>query len=120
MVLFNHTNVNSRRGGEHDRNWHDFSFNSATENGYLDTPSEFFTDARAQKDVKKYIRYLVSRYGYSSNILCWELFNEVNMAEGNADDIYAWHKEMTVYTLNRSTRSHGYNKLLYTRLCLDL
>ena len=106
LVLFNHTNVNSRRGGEHDRNWHDFSFNSATENGYLDTPSEFFTNVRAKKDVKKYIRYLVSRYGYSSNILCWELFNEVNMAEGNADDIYAWHKEMTEYIRSIDQQGH--------------
>ena len=106
LVLFNHTNVNSRRGGEHDRNWHDFSFNSATENGYLDTPSEFFTDDRAKKDVKKYIRYLVSRYGYSSNILCWELFNEVNMAEGNADDIYEWHKAMSEYIRSIDQQGH--------------
>ena len=47
--------------------------------GYLDEPWEYFTDSRAIEDTKKLYRYYVARYGYSRNILNWELMNEIGM-----------------------------------------
>ncbi len=47
--------------------------------GYLDEPWEYFTDRRAIEDTKKLYRYYVARYGYSRNILNWELMNEIGM-----------------------------------------
>ena len=37
------------------------------------------TDSRAIEDTKKLYRYYVARYGYSRNILGWELMNEIGM-----------------------------------------
>ncbi len=47
--------------------------------GYLDEPWEYFTDARAIEDTKKLYRYYIARFGYSRNILNWELMNEIGM-----------------------------------------
>lgn len=106
LVLFNHSNLKEKTGPVTDRNWHDFSFNSATAGGYLESPSEFFTDERAKTDVKKYLRYVVSRWGYSCNILCYELFNEAGAAEANSADITDWHGEMTEYLRGIDSRKH--------------
>lgn len=67
----------------------------------LKTNYEFFTDSEAKRISKNLLRYIVARWGYATNILCWELWNEVsNMANGEAiseqtqRDIAQWHQEM--------------------------
>ncbi len=105
-VLFNHSNLKEKTGPVTERNWHDFSFNAATNGGYLEKPADFFIDERAKRDVKKYLRYVVSRWGYSCNILCYELFNEAGAAEGNSADIAAWHREMAEYLRKTDARGH--------------
>lgn len=44
----------------------------------LDDPIEFFSDANAIKYYKQKIRYMISRWGYSTNIALWELFSETD------------------------------------------
>lgn len=70
----------------------------------LHSKYDFFTDARAIRIEKNLIRYIVARWGYATNIMCWELWNEVaNMADGNdltpkiEKDIVQWHIQMTDY-----------------------
>lgn len=77
--------------------WDENPYNSAN-GGMLDSPEEFFTDADAKKLSKKKYRYIVARWGYSTNILSWELWNEVDITD-NYDDpsIAAWHQEMASY-----------------------
>lgn len=52
--------------------------------GMLEKPHEFFSNEEAKTSYKNEIKYLMGRYSYSQNILCFELFNEVD---------WTWHTE---------------------------
>lgn len=74
---------------------------------------DFFTDARAIKISKNLIRYIVSRWGYATNILSWELWNEVDhlktQCSGNQwidQQITDWHEEMDAYIRNIDPFGH--------------
>ena len=67
----------------------------------LKSPYQFFTNAEAKRITKNLLRYIVARWGYATNILAWELWNEItNMANGQdisqktLQDISDWHAEM--------------------------
>lgn len=70
----------------------------------LENPCDFFTDHDAIRITKNLIRYIISRWGYATNIMSWEFWNEVsNMfftCEGNRtieQDVTAWHNLMAEY-----------------------
>lgn len=71
----------------------------ARENGgMLEKPEQFFTDPEARRLFKQRLRYLVARYTYSTSILCWEFWNEVDIIERYVrDEAVAWHREMARY-----------------------
>ena len=77
-------------------NWTGCAYNAAN-HGYLTNPADFFKNAQAKKDAKIYLRYIVARYGYSSNIMTWELFNEIDGADGSESIKTSWCSEMTQY-----------------------
>src|SRR5581483_11362688 len=56
----------------------------------------FFTNATAQTVYQKRLRYLTARYGYSPNLLAWQLLNEIDneYAYLNPTDVAAWHSVM--------------------------
>ena len=67
-------------------------------------PCDFFTNERAIKISKNLIRYIVSRWGYGTNIMCWELWNEVDHVKDQCPEyqgidqlIIDWHEEMDSY-----------------------
>ena len=98
----------------------------------LENPCEFFTDARAIKITKNLIRYIVSRWGYATNVMCWELWNEVNfvkdMCQSNGsfvEEVRLWHETMVEYINNIDPYHHcvstsstlrNSNDLLYANL----
>jgi len=73
--------------------------------GPAKTPTEFFTLQAAMEKYKNKLRYVVARWGYSTNIAAWEFFNEVDNAAFTAQDsiliphaaITQWHQEMSRY-----------------------
>lgn len=74
---------------------------------------QFFTDPNAKAAYKKKLRYMIARYGYSSNIADFELFNEYHflqkdMGGGNAIDVYfkPWLDEMMTYIKGPSGLNH--------------
>ena len=74
---------------------------------------DFFTNDRAIKISKNLIRYIASRWGYATNIMCWELWNEVdhvkdqcNRNQGIDQQILDWHNEMVVYLQNVDPFNH--------------
>lgn len=83
--------------------WHLNPFNAAL-GGPLDDPLEVWSDPEAKEIVRNLFRYVVARWGYSPNLLCWELWNEANLTapagpmgfpEGlPLDDVTQWHREM--------------------------
>ena len=93
QLVFQHHGQYSR---DVNPNWDDNPYNIAN-GGYLEKPSEFFTSEDAKKQTKKLYRYIVARWGYSTNIFAWELFNEVHFSEGKPKAVDAWHDEMATY-----------------------
>jgi hypothetical protein len=69
--------------------------------GPCNSPEDFFTNPEAKKIYKKRLRYLVARWGYSTNLACWEFWNEIdNVMEWQnvpAEAIVSWHREMADY-----------------------
>lgn len=69
----------------------------------LDSPFQFFSDPEARRITKNLLRYIVARWGYATNIMNWELWNEITnissdeLGEQIQNDIAAWHSEMAGY-----------------------
>ena len=79
-----------------DPNWPTNPFNAAN-GGFLQNPGDFFTNAEARRLTRLKYRYITARYGYSTHLLSYELFNEVqNITEvqNHFQDVVNWHKEM--------------------------
>ncbi len=79
-----------------DSNWADNPWNTAN-GGFLASPDDFFTNAEARRLTRLKYRYITARYGYSTHLLSYELFNEVqNITEvqSHFGDVVNWHKEM--------------------------
>jgi len=63
--------------------------------GFLEHPSEFFTHPRARSLFRRRMRYLIARYGYSTALAAWELWNEVRLTDGySSANTTLWHREM--------------------------
>ena len=78
----------------HNSEWVDNPY-SAANGGPLAQPEEIFTDAEARALFKRRVRYLVARWGYATNLLAWELWNEVDLVwNSGAPEVLAWHQEM--------------------------
>jgi hypothetical protein len=75
--------------------------------GPITTPFQFFSNHSAISATKKIIKYVVSRWGYATNLVSWELWNEANeLKKINPlltppstfeNDIYNWHLTMYNY-----------------------
>jgi hypothetical protein len=81
-------------------NWRRNPYNIAN-GGPCKTPQEFFINAEANRMYKNRLRYMVARWGYSTNLAIWEFWNEIdNVMTGQgvpAEDIVNWHQEMADY-----------------------
>ncbi len=70
-------------------NWSDSPYNAAN-GGPCANTWDFFTNTAAKNHTKNRYRYVLARWGYSRNIMSWELFNEVGWTdqfEQRKDDI---------------------------------
>lgn len=95
------------------KGWTQNSYNSLNQGKIygIDNPIDFFTNPIAKDYYKKRLFYFVARYGYSSNIAVFELFNEIdNVGKVAADSPYPfvqydsfrynvnfWQNEMMLY-----------------------
>ncbi len=100
LCLVNHGQLKA------DENWSGNPYNRAR-GGPLSSPEQFFTDPAAKGLFKKRLRYLVSRYAYSTHLLAWEFFNEVDLTDNyNPSNVASWHVEMAGYL--RSIDHYGH------------
>lgn len=88
-----------------DAEWSDNPYNTAN-GGFLTNAGDFFASTQAKLQTKKLYRYIIARYGYSTNIFAWELFNEVDLTDGTSADIVSWHKEMNLYIKSLDIYQH--------------
>lgn len=78
-------------------NW-EYNPYSSVHGGPLTQPRQFFTDPFARASIRKLLRYVVARWGYSSSVMCWELFNEFNLVTlTDFENPGNWHSEMAEY-----------------------
>lgn len=93
LVLNNHGQLSTKV----DPEWINNPYN-AKNGGPCKRPQDFFTNKDAKRLLKNRLRYIVARWGYSTNIFAWELWNEVTLTDNyNAKVDIAWHKEMSAY-----------------------
>lgn len=95
MVLQHHGQYTNTADAE----WSSNPYNTAN-GGFLKKPDDFFTDPTGIRLTKAKYRYIVARWGYSTHLLAYELFNEVqNIQEANTHfkDVINWHKTMADY-----------------------
>lgn len=91
-------------------NWPKSLYNSAN-GGPCAQPSCIFTNTVALQDERALYRYVVARWGYSTSILSWELWNEINELRWSTSGwdwptVVAWHKSMADYI--QSIDAHGH------------
>lgn len=89
-------------------NWQDSPYN-VINGGPCENTIDFFTNEEAIAHTKNRLRYIVARWGYAKNIMCWELFNEVLWTDGyhfNKELIAEWHFEMANYLKSIDPNQH--------------
>ncbi|MFN8334548.1 MAG: PKD domain-containing protein [Cyclobacteriaceae bacterium] len=108
LTIFQHgmfsENINS--------NWNDNPYKS-TNGGPLTAAEQFFYNAQAKAQTKKLLRYIVARWGYSTRLFAWELFNEVNFTGVYPNQsaqwypgVKSWHDEMGQYIKSLDAFDH--------------
>jgi|GEM_PF-1577628 len=61
-------------------------------------PGQFFTDRQAWEFQKNFFRYIIARWGHSTHIICWELWNEVdNTLDYDVNIVGKWHRQAAEY-----------------------
>ena len=94
-------------------NWNNSAYNIKN-GGTASTPTEFFSLPASIERYKNKLRYIVARWGYSTNIAAFEFFNEIdNAAFGVKDTILIphsvithWHREMSRYLKEMDPYEH--------------
>ena len=79
----------------------------------LERPLDFFSNPNAIRISRNLIRYIVARWGYATNILCWELWNELdNIFKGETLDgkdrqaLIDWHAGMSSFFSVQDPHEH--------------
>ena len=99
LVLFYHGMVT-------DESWDKNPYNSAN-GGPCYVRNRFFTSQEARDLLKRRLDYILARWGYSTAIFAWELFNEVDICDyQNFDDVVDWHREMSEYLKGNDPNRH--------------
>ena len=102
LVLHEHCRLSARTNPE----WQNNPYNKAL-GGPCESPQDFLINEKARQLTRNRLRYIVSRWGYSSHIMAWELFNEADLMDDFrfASDT-AWHKEMAEYLKSIDPHRH--------------
>jgi hypothetical protein len=86
----------NRPGFFNENRWRDNPYNKLN-GGPCAEASELFTNDTAKFFFKQKYKYIISRYGHSSNIASWEFYNEVDLMAGKSIPVNQWHVEMAEY-----------------------
>ncbi len=103
LCLMNHGQLQS---GGLTGQFNDNPYNAAR-GGPLARPEDFWRDETAKELFKRRLRYIVSRWGYSTQVLAWELWNEVELTDNyNFEQVADWHNLMAQYLLQIDPYRH--------------
>jgi len=102
LVINHHGQLSTRVNPQ----WDDNPYN-ASNAGPCKEPGDFFTDPAAKRCFKNRMRYIIARWGYSPNVMAWELWNELTFVDDlDLDMDAAWHKEMASYIKEKDPYKH--------------
>jgi len=95
LVIHNH----GKFGTAHDHEW-EYNPLNVQLGGYLASPEDYFTDARAKDSFLRLMRYMVARWGYSTRIFAWQLWSELDLTGSDKGgiknyqrpEVVEWHK----------------------------
>jgi len=82
---------------------------NAANGGPLKEPREFWTDPVMLRLYRNKLRYLVARYGWSTHVLSWEFWNEVDIISPAAylpEEVAHWHAQMSDYLRSTDPWKH--------------
>lgn len=111
-------------------NWSESPYNVAN-GGPCATTADFFTNQIAKNHTKNRLKYILARWGYSTSIMSWELFNEVNWTDNAVaieSSVASWHAEMASFIkendvyghlVTTSTASEDYGKEIWNNPDID-
>jgi len=91
--------------------WHANPYNQLN-GGPAASPLEFFILDEAKALYKNRLRYLIARWGYSTKLIIWEFWNEIDHPKWCQDWTFVkhtvanWHKEMGEYIRNNDPYQH--------------
>lgn len=79
----------------------------------LEHPTDFFRNEEAKRYYKQRLRYIISRWGYSTNIAAFEVISEIsNIGSENDDNDAYYHEHYPIYELWQ-TEMGEYVKSMY-------
>lgn len=117
--LFVELTLNSHgqlRRDKFDAEW-EYNPYSAANGGPCATPSVIWTHPLAKDMFRRRYRYIVARWGYSRNIMAWDLWNEIDLIDAYGQlnpDVAAWHDEMSKFL----RAIDPWKRLITTHYCL--
>jgi len=77
--------------------WHENPYNRAN-GGPCETPADFFVNQDAKRLYRRKLRYLISRWGYSTHLFLVQFMGSANTVDGyDPALVRAWHAEMAEY-----------------------
>lgn len=102
------------RRDKFDEEWSYSPWNTRN-GGHVAAPAMFFSSPEVKKDFLNRYRYIVARWGYSRNVMSWDLWNEVDLAEGYYPHVVSqWHREMGAALKQMDPWQH----MVVTHICL--
>ncbi|MDD5645056.1 MAG: sugar-binding protein [bacterium] len=115
LVLNNHGQFSKITDPEWDKN----PYNAANGGPCLE-PGDFFSDENPQNIFKNRLRYIIARWGYSKNLMAWELFNEVSYITGfDIETDTQWHKEISSFIKQKDAHNHLITTSYGSRVNID-
>lgn len=115
LCLFNYVNLKAdpKHDNSLDKDPDDWRINPYHTVLGLKSTTDFFTDKEAKRITKNHIRYIVARWGYATNVMAWELWNEFTNMDYDKDDIdhyrnsvSVWHHDMADFIRNNDPFGH--------------
>lgn len=113
--LYHWEDFDTEQGNFPDWGWSRNPYNSEN-GGPAKNVSEFFSGEESKQMTKNYIRYVAARWGYSPNMIMWELWNEADAPEiawkagmnyqKEEENIKNWHDEMAIYIKSQDINKH--------------
>jgi len=106
LTVDTYGSVMDKKGNWNEERWSVNPYNKAN-GGPCETPKDFWTDQAAKELYKRRLRYILSRWGHSPNILAFELWNEVDAPQEWTEEMAGFIKEHDPYG-HLVTTSLGY------------